>query len=668
MLLALGAGMLATATSAVVLGTATPLEIGDPGPVARWGGLLARIVHDVAAATTVGLLGFAAFLTPETTHTDRRVTATRYAALSALLWVAAGVLSLLFTFATLAGLAVGSPGFGQQFTKFVWELEPTRVAAITLLGAAVVGTIAAVARTRTGMAWASVLSVLSVLPLALAGHAAGATGHDTAVNSMAFHLMCATIWLGGLIAIIAFRSELGRDLAVTVRRFATLAAWCFVVVLVSGVLAGSVRFTSLGDVFSSSYGRLLLVKVAALGLLAAAGWAQRSRMLDRLDADHRDLAAFIRLAAGEIVLMAVAMGAAVTLARSAPPVSDEAPPNPDPTLALTGYPAPPPLSADTYFALWRWDWLWLLVGLASIGLYWYGYRRLRQRGDSWPLRRPVMWTIGWALIIYSMCGAPGIYARVLFSQHMLMHMFIAMLAPILLVPAAPITLALRTIPARRDKTWGVREMILKIVHSHYLRFFANPVIAAGFFFVSMAVFYYSPLFELALRTHTGHILMMVHFLMAGYIFVWVLIGIDPGPPKWSPLMRLVILFATISFHAFFGVAMTGGDTVLAKDFFEAIHQPWMEPILDDQHKAGAIAWGISEAPTLLLAMLVGLAWMREDRQETTRKDRQADRDGDAELAAYNALLASLRARDAKVAQQLADREAHRHDHHQGRHA
>ncbi|XVX20741.1 cytochrome c oxidase assembly protein [Actinomycetota bacterium] len=651
MLLTLGAGALATVISAVALGTATPLEIGDPGPVARWGGLLARIVHDVAAATTVGLLGFAAFLTPETNRTDRRITATRYAALAALLWVVAGVLSLLFTFANLAGLAIGAPGFGQQFTRFAWALEPTRVAVISLLGAVVVGTIAAVARTRTAMAWASVLSVLSVLPLALAGHAAGAVGHDTAVNSMAFHLMCATIWLGGLIALIGFRTELGRDLPVTVRRFATLAAWCFVVVLVSGLLAGSVRFNALGDVFSSSYGRLLLVKVVALAALAAAGWLQRSRMLDRLDANHDDVAAFARLAIGEVMLMGVAIGAAVTLARSAPPVSDEAPPNPDPTLALTGYPSPPPLSMDTYFTMWRWDWLWLLVGLACIGLYWYGYRRLRRRGDSWPLRRPIMWTLGWAVIIYSMCGAPGIYARVLFSQHMLMHMFIAMLAPILLVPAAPITLALRTIPARRDKTWGVREMILKIVHSHYLRFFANPVMAAGFFFVSMAVFYYSPLFELALRTHTGHILMMVHFLMAGYIFVWVLIGIDPGPPKWSPLMRLVILFATISFHAFFGVAMTGGDTVLAKGFFEAIHQPWMEPMLDDQHKAGAIAWGISEAPTLLLAMLVGLAWMREDRQETTRKDRQADRDGDAELAAYNAHLAALKERDDQQGRQ-----------------
>ena len=55
-----------------------------------------------------------------------------------------------------------------------------------------------------------------------------------------------------------------------------------------------------------------------------------------------------------------------------------------------------------------------------------------------------------------------------------------------------------------------------------------------------------------------------------------------------------------------------------------------------------IAWGIGEAPTLTLAIIVAAQWVRRDRTETVRKDRQADRDGDAELTAYNDYLASLR--------------------------
>jgi putative copper resistance protein D len=175
-----------------------------------------------------------------------------------------------------------------------------------------------------------------------------------------------------------------------------------------------------------------------------------------------------------------------------------------------------------------------------------------------------------------------------------------------------------------------------------MRWLANPVVAAALFFFSLAAFYWTGLFELALTTHTGHLLMMGHFLLTGYLFVWVLIGIDPGPPRWSPLMLLVILFATISFHAFFGVALTGSETLLAPDFFTQLNLPWGPDPLADQHTAGEIAWGIGEAPTLVLAVVVGVQWYRSEQRETVRKDRQADRDGDAELRAYNEHLARLR--------------------------
>jgi putative copper resistance protein D len=128
----------------------------------------------------------------------------------------------------------------------------------------------------------------------------------------------------------------------------------------------------------------------------------------------------------------------------------------------------------------------------------------------------------------------------------------------------------------------------------------------------------------------------------------VLVGIDPGPRKWSPVILLVVLFATMSFHAFFGVVMTSGTTLLAPDFFESIHLPWVSDPLADQHKAGAIAWGIGEAPTVILTLLVAVAWVHTDRAESTRKDRQADRDGDAELAAYNAHLQELKRRNERA--------------------
>lgn len=273
--------------------------------------------------------------------------------------------------------------------------------------------------------------------------------------------------------------------------------------------------------------------------------------------------------------------------------------------------------------------------------------RLHRRGDAWPVLRTISWVIGWLIFAYATSGAPGVYGRVLFSWHMVEHMAVAMIAPLFLVPGAPITLALRALPARTDKTMGPRELILKVVHSKYLGVFANPIVAAAMFFFSMAIFYYSPLFELALRTHTGHVLMMIHFLMSGYIFVWVLIGTDPGPKKWSPLVLLVVLFTTISFHAFFGVILTESNSLLAPDFFLNLGLDWVDDPLRDQHVGGAIAWGIGEVPTLVLAVAVAWQWMRSDDKETRRKDRRAERDGDADLEAYNKALAALAERDAR---------------------
>ena len=53
--------------------------------------------------------------------------------------------------------------------------------------------------------------------------------------------------------------------------------------------------------------------------------------------------------------------------------------------------------------------------------------------------------------------------------------------------------------------------------------------AAAMFAGTLWVFYYSPLFSWATTDHIGHEIMIVHFLLAGYLFVQSLIGVDPMP-------------------------------------------------------------------------------------------------------------------------------------------
>ncbi len=638
--LAVGAGLLAALGAALLTGAVAPLDLADPGPVVRWGLPLVSTVATLAASATVGLLGLAAFLVPERTTTERRVTAARYAARAASVWATAALAEVVLTFASLAGTPLSSPDLPGQLVAFTWTLETTRVLLISGLVAVVVAVASALATRRAPMAWLAASTLAAVVILALTGHAAGSSSHEDAVNSLGVHLLGVVVWVGGLLALVAMRRGLGADLGATVARYSTVALWCFGLVAVTGVQQAWIRLGSLGAL-ATSYGAIVALKTLALIALGVLGWFHRRSIATRLAVDPGDGRAFARLAVVEIAVMGAATGLAAVLSRSIPPVPD-APPAPSRILELTGFGDPGPMASADWFTAWRPDWLLLAVAAAAVGLYLAAVVRLSRRGDHWPVGRTVCWVLGWLLFVWATSGAPGIWGRVLFSVHMVMHMAVAMIVPLLLVPGAPVTLALRALRARADRTWGPREVLLQVVHSRAMQVFANPVVAAALFFFSLAIFYWTGLFELSLTTHTGHLLMLAHFLLTGYLFVWVLIGIDPGVPRWSPLMLLVILFVTISFHAFFGVSLTGSEQLLAPDFFAQLNLPWGPAPLADQRRAGEIAWGIGEAPTLALAVIVAVQWFRRDAAETRRLDRQADRDGDAELKAYNEHLRRLR--------------------------
>ena len=629
-------GLAVALVAASLAGVLSPLVLDDPGPLVRWALPLVRVVSDLSAAATLGLLVLAAFLVPERRSTERRVQAARLAAVTGVLWFAAAGLGVFLTFASLAGLRLGDPELGRQFLTFVWSLEVTRVLSISTGVALVVTLGALLARTRTAYAWLAAAALAGIVIVALTGHSAGSASHEAAVNSLAIHLLGVTVWVGGLLAIALMQPRIGGDLSATVSRYSVLAGVSYAAVALTGLQQAVIRLGSVSGI-ASAYGAMVVAKAVILVVLGLLGWQQRRRVIATISTDG---SGFARLVLVELGLMAAAFGLGAVLGRTPPPVPD-AELSPSAVLSLTGFPDPGPMTVSDWVTAWRPNWLMLAIAVVAVGLYAAGVTRLGRRGDAWPVHRTILWFLGWLAFAWATSGAPDIWGRVQFSVHMVMHMVVAMIVPLLLVPAAPLTLALRALPSRRDRTWGPREVILQVVHSRAMQVLANPVVAAVLFFGSLAAFYWSPLFELALTTHTGHLLMLAHFFLTGYLFTWVLIGIDPGPPKWSPAFLLFILFATITFHAFFGVALTGTQFVLAPDFFEQVNLPWGPDALADQQRAGEIAWGFGEAPTLILAILVARQWFTRDRQETVRLDRQADRDDDAALRAYNARLQQL---------------------------
>ncbi|RNI25404.1 cytochrome c oxidase assembly protein [Flexivirga caeni] len=652
------AGLIACAAALQFTGAADKLQLLDPGATVRWGLPLATMLFELSIALTVGLLLLGGLLMPEGAKTARRFRVGRYAAWSALSWAFFGVVSVVLGYADDAGVRVGSSGFWTGVWRWTWQLELLRNPAITALVGLAIAIACFAGAGRDGQAWLFFGALVSLWPLALVGHAAGSNDHDAAVNSLAFHLLGVALWVGGLLAILLMWPRLGKGAPDVVARFSAIATWCYAIVGLSGLLNAWIRLGGFGGL-DSRYSVIALAKVAALLALGVLGWFQRHRVVDRLRVDSSSKtgrAAFGRLAALEGLVMVVAIGLGAALSRSQPPVSGQSPlQKTDIAFSLTDFPTPAPLVTSSWFAAWRVEWLFTAVAVIALGVYLHWVWRLHRRGDKWPVARTVWWICGWACFVYFVDGAPAIYGHVVFSMHMLMHMGVSMLVPICLVRGGIVTLAMRALPKRSDGTLGPREILLAVMHSRIFGFFANPVIAATLSFGTLIAFYYSPWFYLSLTTHTGHVLMVTHFMITGYVYAYSLVGIDPGPKRWAPPIRMLVLLIAIAFHAFFGVAMMTGTTLLAPDFFSVLHLSWVPNPLVDQQRAGTVAWGAGEFPTFMFAMLIASEWYRSDRAAGERAERQAARDGDAELNAYNDYLAA-RARAEATGSRTTERD------------
>ncbi|GAA3711557.1 hypothetical protein GCM10022204_32950 [Microlunatus aurantiacus] len=317
----------------------------------------------------------------------------------------------------------------------------------------------------------------------------------------------------------------------------------------------------------------------------------------------------------------------------------------DAATSLLGYPPPPPLSVSGWLTNGYPAMLWLTVCALMIGLYVAGVVKLRRGGNAWPVHRTVLWLLGALLLAFLTSGGPAVYGRMSFSAHMVQHMSLMVPLPLLLVAGAPVTLAMRALPTRRDKSFGPREVLLALVHSRFLSTIGQPVVAAVIFTGSLIVFYYTSLFEVAMFTHIGHVLMTVHFLLTGYLFIWSLVGIDPGPKRPAYPIRLLILLIAMAFHAFFGLSLMQSAALIGPDWWHALGQSDDAVLLADQQLGGGIAWGAGDIPALLIGLALIVQWVRSDAKETKRLDRKADRDDDAELRAYNERLAVLAKKD-----------------------
>ncbi|MDQ1705243.1 MAG: hypothetical protein QOF18_1609 [Frankiaceae bacterium] len=313
---------------------------------------------------------------------------------------------------------------------------------------------------------------------------------------------------------------------------------------------------------------------------------------------------------------------------------------------MSGYDGPPPLTPSSAWGAWLVSPVMLVVLLVLAGGYLWASNRLRRRGDAWPIGRDVAFVGGGlGLIALATMWWPGVYDDTLFWAHMVQHMALSMVAPIFLALGAPVTLLLRTLPA------GPRRRLAAVLRSLPAKLLINPLTGFALLFGTPFVLYFTGLYGASLRDNLLHQLLHVHFVFAGCVFFWPLIGIDPVPGRLAHPLRMLLLFVTLPAHAWLGISIMSAKTVLAGDYYRQLARPWGPSLLHDQAIGGGLLWSTGDLVGLLVLAALFVQWSRADQREAVRTDRQFDRAGrvavqreqsdDSAWAAYNAHLAAL---------------------------
>ncbi|TAK68449.1 MAG: copper resistance protein CopD [Actinomycetota bacterium] len=650
--LGLGAVALLALVAALLVGGGryTPLPGGlpDAGAAVGWALPVVDAIALLAAVLCVGWLVSAAVLTPQGRHgvvsPQGRADLVR-AAVAAGVWALAAVISIPLTLADALGVGLSDALARDTFATYGWSVTENVASAAGAVIALIV-LVGAVTTSTVGLAgvWA-VLALLGVAGTGLAGHAASYGSHDLALTSGVVHAAAAAVWVGGLAAMLLHGWRGDPGLPASVRRFGRLATGCVLALALSGLGNAWTRLDDPGQLLSTGYGRLVVVKTALLLCLVLVAATVRTRIAPTLatGAPRRD---FLRWATLEIVLLATAVGVGEALTRTAFPRIEE--PLATPAENLLGFAMPGPPTIGSVTLGWSPQVLWLAVAAVLLAGYGWGWLRLRLRGDHWPVGRLVSWLLGAGLLLWATNSGLATYAEVSLGYHMLQHMVLSMAVPILLVLAAPISLALRAIAPSPEGDRGPREWIVWAVHTPVAKALAHPVVALLLFTAGLYALYFSPLFAQLMQGHVTHVLMQGHFLLVGLLFYWIVLGVDPGPrdiPYWG---RLILVLVAMVFHGFFAIAIMMSSTPLGDTWFAQVRPDWLVDPLADTYLGGGIAWGFGEIPTMIVLVTIAVQWARSEERLARRLDRAADRDGDAELAAYNERLARLGARHQRA--------------------
>jgi len=587
-----------------------------------------EIANTALSVLVIGFLISLSFLLPERDGYLRESSAStkKFLILGSGLWVITSIGNLLATLANIFESDITEVLKLTIIRSFITQATLGKLLAYQIVISLLVFVLSSRVKRNGGAFWLMLLALSGQLAPVFQSHSSSLGSHSLAIGSLVIHVTALTFWIG---SVIALRLMVTEDQALAFPRVSTIALWSSFAVVLSGVVNAWTRLR-ISDSWFTTYGALIALKV----VLTISIFIFASKLRKGINLQW--------LLPFEIGLMSLILGIGSVLNRFTP--EETAPAIFDRVRELTGISMPQPPTLSRVFFEYEANGLILGLLVFATALYIRGVVALSRRGDKWPVGRTISFAIGISLLDYATSGGLGLYAHFSFQYHMIAHMVLSMIAPIAIILSAPITLALRTLPIGRDKEErGIRGLLINFLHSKPTSIWTHPLVALAIFDGSLFALYFTPLFGNLMTGHFGHLIMDLHFIAAGLLFFHVIVGIDPNPRKVHHLVRVVILLAAMSIHAFFSIALMSANDLIDGGYYQLLDRPWSTDLLSDQKVGAAIGWAMGEIPIVAALIATFIQWMRSDAREAKRADKRSATD----LAEYNAYLEKLASREDK---------------------
>jgi putative membrane protein len=309
-----------------------------------------------------------------------------------------------------------------------------------------------------------------------------------------------------------------------------------------------------------------------------------------------------------------------------------------PVLAHGPVPAEAPTALGLAFG-WTLEPAVLLPLLAAaLGWIWIVRRIDRLHpGNPVPRRRTAAFLGGLAVIAVALMSGIDAYDTTLFSVHMVQHLLLTLVAAPLVALGAPITALLRVATPNVRRT-----VILPILHSRLMQILSFPVVAWLVFAGVMWGTHFSPLFDRSLEDPIVHDFEHALYLMAGLLFWWPAVGLDPSPWRMSHPVRAMYVLLQMPQNTFLALTILSASVPLYAHYATLV-VPWGGSALDDQRIAGGLMWIGGDVLFIAAMAAVVAGWMRHEKRQEVAVDRRVDREREA-----------IRIRETRLADRLAE--------------